>query len=309
MIHKIKQNIKTILVNTDDGQKFPVLKAGNGPAVILIHGFGMDAHAWLPFITPLMGKYCFYLPYLRGFSKSSHLSFTQDDFFAEYANDITSMREQLGIEDCIIGGISMGAMTCMAIHATGNTQGVRKTILIDQSPVIINKPDWQWGLAGQNQQAFLDKLQTLIDISEPYCHLPVNELPKEVITAMMQAIAIMLDHSFNSKSMRLYAQLAEKYPNKLAKYRDTSGWENQRHIIKGYLTQDYDFRQHSHTYKAPVSVIIGNKSRLYHPEGQRAYANMIEQASVIEIDNSGHAVPFDQPFKLFKAMKSVLADC
>ena len=45
-----------------DGHSLHYWDMGKGPVCILVHGFAMPAFLWLPFITPLLGKYRFILP-------------------------------------------------------------------------------------------------------------------------------------------------------------------------------------------------------------------------------------------------------
>lgn len=297
---------KKIHIRTHDNQQMPVLTLGKGKPVILLHGFGMEAGAWLPLVLPLAGKYQFFLPYLRGFGKASSLTFSQPDFFADYVADVHAMREQLGLHKVALGGISMGAMTCMALNAADKFTGVQRCLLIDQSPVVINKPDWQWGLMGSEQAAFLEKLWRFYHLSEAHQHKAFEDVPDEVRDAMVDAVTSMIGASFQAKSMRQLARLMQKYPQLAVKIRNTTGWQSQRHIVAGYLQQGYDFRPYAQNMQLPVTMIIGNNSKLYAPQGQLAYAAMLPQAKTIQLDNAGHALLFDRPYASYKIIKAFL---
>lgn len=88
-------------INLHDGQQMPVLVVGRGQPVIMLHGFGMDAALWLPFVLPFTGQYQFYLPYLRGFGKACRVTPSQPDFIEDYVLDVAALRQQLGLDQVI----------------------------------------------------------------------------------------------------------------------------------------------------------------------------------------------------------------
>jgi pimeloyl-ACP methyl ester carboxylesterase len=80
---------------------------GEGPAVLLIHGFPLCRMMWKPQVEPLVDAgYRVILPDLRGFGDSEGGGSTvqMDDF----ADDIIQLLDYLGVDRAIIGGMSMG---------------------------------------------------------------------------------------------------------------------------------------------------------------------------------------------------------
>lgn len=80
---------------------------GNGPAVVLIHGFPLCRRMWHPQITPLVeAGYRVIVPDLRGFGESG----APDGPYSMslFADDIVGLLDHLGIEKAIVGGMSMG---------------------------------------------------------------------------------------------------------------------------------------------------------------------------------------------------------
>ena len=80
---------------------------GEGPAVVLIHGFPLSRMMWRPQIEPLVDAgYRVIVPDLRGFGDSEGGGSTvqMDDF----ADDIIQLLDYLGIDRAVIGGMSMG---------------------------------------------------------------------------------------------------------------------------------------------------------------------------------------------------------
>ena len=110
--------LKTIHIALSDSILLPVSVIGSGKPVILLHAYGMDAREFLPFILPLVGKYAFYLPHLRGFGAAKDIKLTQFDFVRQYADDISVVIEQVclahNIQSVPVAAISMGAQVMWA---------------------------------------------------------------------------------------------------------------------------------------------------------------------------------------------------
>lgn len=117
----------------------------------------------------------------------------------------------------------------------------------------------------------------------------------------------MVSMSFNNKPMQKMAQLMPKFPNLAGKLRNNAGWQQQIHIVRAYLQQQHDFLASAQEISIPVTVLIGGKSRLYHPEGQHQFASLLPDAHAIELPNAGHALLLDSPVDSFRAIKKFLA--
>jgi pimeloyl-ACP methyl ester carboxylesterase len=81
-------------VKLDDGCKLPVQVIGRGKPVLMLHGFGMDAALWLPFVLPYCHKFTFYLPHFRGFGHAHGIPFNQADALANYVDDLEQLVAQ-----------------------------------------------------------------------------------------------------------------------------------------------------------------------------------------------------------------------
>jgi 3-oxoadipate enol-lactonase len=80
---------------------------GSGPALCLIHGFPLDRRMWQHQIAPLVSAgYRVITPDLRGFGDSAS---TVDPCSMDlFADDLILLLDYLGIEQAIVGGMSMG---------------------------------------------------------------------------------------------------------------------------------------------------------------------------------------------------------
>lgn len=82
-------------------------EAGSGPAVLLIHGFPLCRRMWKWQMTELANKgYRVIAPDLRGFGQSPpHYAQMR---MGDYADDVVTLLDRLGIEQAVVVGMSMG---------------------------------------------------------------------------------------------------------------------------------------------------------------------------------------------------------
>jgi pimeloyl-ACP methyl ester carboxylesterase len=93
---------------------------GNGPVVILLHGWPYDIHAFAD-VAPLLAQagYRVIVPYLRGYGTTRFL--VSDTFRngqpAALASDVVALMDALKIEQAVIGGFDWGARTANIVAA------------------------------------------------------------------------------------------------------------------------------------------------------------------------------------------------
>src|SRR3954469_16934022 len=100
-------------VRAAHGDRLHYIDVGRGPACVLLHGFGMQAAHYLPFILPLAHKYRFILIDLRGFGGSRRLPLRNPDLLVSHAQDLDEALRALHLDRPMLGGISMGAATSL----------------------------------------------------------------------------------------------------------------------------------------------------------------------------------------------------
>ena len=81
--------------------------AGSGPVVVLVHGFPLNRRMWHPQVKALTGAgFRVVTPDLRGFGESDA---PDGPYSMElFADDLIALLDHLGIEQAVIGGMSMG---------------------------------------------------------------------------------------------------------------------------------------------------------------------------------------------------------
>lgn len=97
-----------------DKHQMGYTKSGDGPAVILLHGFGEDHHIFNSTVSMLEKKYTVYTPDLLGTGMSPINTFPSN-FSIEYlADSIATFMEYEKIENCVLLGHSMGGYVTVA---------------------------------------------------------------------------------------------------------------------------------------------------------------------------------------------------
>src|SRR6202158_4006891 len=87
--------------------KFHYAKAGEGPPVVLLHGFPETSYAWRYQIEALKSRYRLIVPDLRGYgaTEKAHAGYDKRTM----ANDMRALMANLGIERAAIVGHDRGA--------------------------------------------------------------------------------------------------------------------------------------------------------------------------------------------------------
>jgi 3-oxoadipate enol-lactonase len=88
--------------------------AGQGPAIVLLHGFANDRTLWDPQVEALRGRWRVIVPSLRGFGDSPDTDGAPVSMDT-YADDVVALLDELGIERAVVGGISMGGYVALSL--------------------------------------------------------------------------------------------------------------------------------------------------------------------------------------------------
>jgi 3-oxoadipate enol-lactonase len=96
---------------------------GEGPAVVLVHGFGLDMRMWDPQVGPLAARFRVVRYDCRGFGASGPL-----DPAVPYthAGDLVALLDHLDIGDAVLAGVSFGGRVALqtALADPGRIRGL-----------------------------------------------------------------------------------------------------------------------------------------------------------------------------------------
>jgi len=112
-----------------DGQRIYFEDSGgDGPAVILAHGFLMDQEMFAPQVSALSGTYRVITWDERGFGQTE---FDGEPFsYWDSARDCLGLLDHLGIARAVVGGMSQGGFVSLRVALTA-PERVRGLILLD----------------------------------------------------------------------------------------------------------------------------------------------------------------------------------
>ena len=111
-----------------DGATIYVRAGGNGPAVVLLHGFGDTGDMWRPVAAILVKNHTVIVPDLRGMGLSSHPKGGYDK--KTQARDIAQVMDKLKIENAVLVTHDIGNMVGYALAAQFPAQ-VTRWVVID----------------------------------------------------------------------------------------------------------------------------------------------------------------------------------
>lgn len=107
-----------------DGCRLRYERAGEGPALVCVHGYGLDRRMWDAQFEHLAGRYTVVRYDCRGFGESTG---TLDDSYT-HGGDLVALLDHLELERATLMGLSMGAQTSLEA-AVVNPERVERLVL------------------------------------------------------------------------------------------------------------------------------------------------------------------------------------
>lgn len=93
-----------------DGGVLPICMAGDGPPVILLHGWTLDHRMWAPQMDGLAGEFFLVVPDRRGCGRA-----TAPADLAREADDVIAIADFLGFDRFALVGLSRGAVVALDV--------------------------------------------------------------------------------------------------------------------------------------------------------------------------------------------------
>jgi 3-oxoadipate enol-lactonase len=128
-----------------DGIQIVYTDVGDGPAVVLVHGYPFNRTLWNEQVAALSDRYRVIAPDMRGFGESDASSAATMN---RMAADVASLMDGLGIASAVVGGLSMGGYVTLAFQRH-HADRVRALVLADTRP----QADTEEGKQTRTQQA------------------------------------------------------------------------------------------------------------------------------------------------------------
>jgi len=128
------------------GETIVVQVAGQGRAVLMIHGLGGSHHDWDGAVESLAPRHTVHRFDLLGHGERAATARTPS--LKEMAHDVAQVIDGLALERPLLVGHSMGALVVMRYLQDHGEARIAGVCLVDQSPRITTDEHWKLGLFG-----------------------------------------------------------------------------------------------------------------------------------------------------------------
>lgn len=240
------------------GNTLSVVAQGEGPTLILVHGFPLDHRLWLSQVEALSKTHKVLCPELRGFGDSQLIE--PQYSIADLADDLEKVRQHFAPNEKVaLCGLSMGGYVAFEYWAR-HGQNLSHLILANTKP----NADGEQGRAGRLAMA-----QTAME------------------NGTVEALGNMVDKlvaSGSSETIRNAAiEMMQSVPPQTIAAAQTA------------MSQRNDFAQRLKEIDVPTLVITGCEDSIAPPTATQAWANQIASSNLSVLENSAHLTPVEAP--------------
>ncbi len=253
----------------DDGEKIHLKISGDGPPMVMLHGWTASHQEWFPFAAELQKHHTVYRWDARGHG-GHQVTDPSSTTVQRMARDLVNLLAHYELDDVTAVGHSMGALTLWQYIRDFSTVRLGRICLIDQSPKLVTDDQWRHGIYGD----FRDSAAAAFR----------NNLEADFAESVLRLTALGL----NTRAREKYEQNAR-------------GWEKSRIWLKqldarslircwNSLTEA-DYRDVLDQIDVPTMLVYGGESNFYHADAA-SYVHGAIRNSVLHIyegtDHSSH---------------------
>ncbi|MDD3326133.1 MAG: alpha/beta hydrolase [Zoogloea sp.] len=131
----------------DDGEKIHLKISGDGPPLVLLHGWTSTHRDWNPFIDAFAQHFRVYRWDARGHG-GHPLKGSSAPTAQRMARDLQNLLDHYRLDQAVAVGHSMGALTLWQYLRDFGDSRLSRLVFIDQSPRLLTGDGWQGGIYG-----------------------------------------------------------------------------------------------------------------------------------------------------------------
>ncbi len=135
----------------DDGEAIHYKASGEGPPLVLLHGWTSTHRDWNPFLANFEARHRVFRWDARGHG-GHRLRTNTLPSVARMAGDLQQLLEQHGLTGAVVVGHSMGALTLWQYIRDFGCDRLSRVVFIDQSPKLVTDAKWPNGIYGDFSQ-------------------------------------------------------------------------------------------------------------------------------------------------------------
>lgn len=251
----------------DDGETIHLKISGDGPPLIMLHGWTSDHREWFPFLHGLETHRRVYRWDARAHGGHA-LQSKSIPSVQRMARDLENLLEHYALNGVDVVGHSMGALTLWQYLRDYGSARIRRFCFIDQSPRLITDEHWSHGIYGDFDQTRSQRF--------------MQRLHEDFAEAVLELIAFGL----NEHSHRKYLE-------------NSIGWQKSRSALQAMQAgpliacwqslTDADYRDVLPNIDTPTLLIYGGNSNFYRQETAHYVASQIRNAELRIYENTDHS--------------------
>ena len=256
-----------------------VERAGQGPALLLLHGWAMHGGVFAPLVRALQSRFEVITVDLPGHggSRDSALPLALDDV----ADALAELVDATPARRALVVGWSLGGLVATAFGARHSAR-VRGLAMIAASPRFVRAPDWPAGMDPRVFEAFGE------------------ELGRDYRGTL-------------DRFLMLEAQGSAQLRDELRFLRDAvyaRGEPSTRALHEGLgLLQDSDLRAALPGLAMPSLWLAGRRDRLVSAQAMQAAAALAPRSKFQRFEHAGHAPFLTEPAAVAEALTTFSAQC
>lgn len=239
---------------------------GNKPSVVLLHGLTTNGACWIPLAQELEADYDVVMPDARGHGNSSAPN--QGYCYDNLATDVLNLIEVLRLATPVLIGHSMGGMTA-AVAASRNPKQLRGLVLADPT-----------FLTPQRQKEVYES-----DVAAQHRRILDRSIEDFLVETRTR-------HSHRSSELiELFAQ---------------ARFQTCIHAFEVLKPPNPDYMQLINIIDIPSLLVIGGVGGVVSPIVAAELAGLNQHLKIVQITETGHGIPYDQPERFSAVVKAFL---
>ncbi|MQF48548.1 alpha/beta fold hydrolase [SAR202 cluster bacterium AC-647-N09_OGT_505m] len=245
--------------------------SGDGPPLLLVHGFPLDKRMWEPQVQALTGEFRIITADLRGHGESQVTPgpYTMDLL----ADDLKGLMDALSLQSVVLGGFSMGGYAVFSFYRK-YPERVHSLMLLDTRP----QPDSDDAKKGREDMAQLAEREGAGPIAErliPRLLAPDTVANRQDVVDKVRTMITQCPVEGIAGDLRGMA-LREDSSDLLSKI------------------------------DVPTLIVVGDQDAITPPAESHMMASIINGATVVEVSGSGHLSNLENPDEFNHAIHDFL---
>lgn len=246
---------------------------GQGPVVVLLHGFPLDRHLWSAQSRALSEEFQLVTPDLRGHGHSPSPPGTY--LMEDLAADVLETIDGLGLpEPFVLGGLSMGGYVALAL-AEMAPERLRGLVLVNTRS------------AADSPEAARKREETAAEVESSGSIDPV--------------VDAMIPRLFSPKTISARPDLVSEWSSRMrrtppsgvaASLRGMAARPDRSHVLSNL--------------RVPALVIAGADDLIVPVAEAQAMASLPRTAELVVVPEAGHLAPIEQPAATTRAIRHFL---